>query len=168
MVEPKRGVADDDGRHDFDFLFGRWTVANRKLQKPLDPDSTDWVEFTATVETEPVLGGLGNIDRYLAPDFPGRPGYEGLALRLFDPEARVWRIWWASAASDGQLDTPVVGRRADGGIVCECDDVLDGQPLKVRYEWLEIASGAPRWEQSFSFDHGDTWQRNWIMLWHRE
>jgi hypothetical protein len=79
-----RPTDEADGRHDFDFLFGRWTVANRKLRTPLDPDSSDWCEFASYVDTQPVLGGLGNIDSYLAPDFPRRPGFEALALRLFD------------------------------------------------------------------------------------
>ncbi len=30
---------------DFDFLPGRWDVANRKLANPLDPGSTEWHEF---------------------------------------------------------------------------------------------------------------------------
>lgn len=157
-----------DGRHDFDFLFGRWTVANRKLQNPLDPASADWVEFDARVSTEAVLGGLGNLDRYRAHAFPGRPGFEALALRLFDPGARLWRIWWASTTGGGQLDTPVVGRFSNGCGTFICEDVLDGRPLKVRYEWTGTTTGSPRWEQSFSFDAGETWNPNWRMLWQRE
>jgi hypothetical protein len=166
--ERDRPADEPDGRHDFDFLFGRWTVANRKLRAPLDPDSGDWDEFASYVETQPVLGGLGNIDRYMAPEFPGRPGFEALALRLFDPGLASWRIWWASTATSGALDTPVLGRFEDDGRgVFECDDVLEGRPLSVRYAWSAVASRAPHWEQSFSFDGGASWHLNWTMVWRR-
>ncbi len=78
-------AAEQDGRHDFDFLFGNWEVSNRKLGSPLTPGSDDWVEFGSSVQTGPVLAGLGNVDRYNSAAFPGRPGWEALALRLFDP-----------------------------------------------------------------------------------
>ena len=40
-----------DGRRDFDFLFGRWKLANRKLEDPLADEPTPWHEFEATLET---------------------------------------------------------------------------------------------------------------------
>ncbi len=156
-----------DGRHDFDFLFGRWNVTNRKLGSPLMPGSDDWVEFGSSVETGPVLAGLGNVDRYRSATFPGRPGWEALALRLFDPEARTGRIWWASTAAAGELDTPVAGGFTGDHGLFECDDVLGGRPVKVRYEWSEVSSPEPRWQQAFSFDDGQSWQPNWTMVWRR-
>jgi hypothetical protein len=151
---------------DFDFLRGSWTVWSHRLQQPLDPGSRDWREFTIEVENRSVLGGLGNIDTYRSTEFPGRPEFEALALRLFDPQTAVWRIWWVSTSNPGQLDTPVVGRFADGHGVFECHDVLDGQAVQVRYEWL-VGDGSPRWRQAFSFDGGSTWHENWVMEWHR-
>jgi hypothetical protein len=163
--EPQR--VDTTGRHDFDFLFGRWTVHNHRMQNPLDPASTVWTEFVAYVDTQPVLGGLGNLDKYLAPAFPDQPGFEAVALRLFDDERCLWRIWWASTTSAGQLDMPVCGRFADGHGTFQRDEVLGGRAVAVRYEWF-LGSGPPRWMQSFSFDGGLTWERNWTMDWHRE
>jgi hypothetical protein len=152
-----------DGRGDFDFLFGRWEIANRRLDDPLNPAAAKWSEFPATSEAKPILGGLGNYDTYSAPTFPGRPGFHGFGLRLFDPDERVWRIWWASTSGRGQLDTPLVGRFQEGDGLFECDDVIAGRALRVRFVWTNITPSSARWEQSFSFDGGGSFQSNWVM-----
>src|SRR5687767_1511779 len=77
-----------DALQDFDFLFGTWRIHNRRLS-----DDGAWQEFDAYSEAYPILGKLGNVQTFNAPEFPGRAGYEGYALRLFDPDSRLWRIW---------------------------------------------------------------------------
>jgi hypothetical protein len=151
-----------DGRHDFDFLAGRWRIANRKLADPLRAEP-DWLEFDSVAESRPILGGLGNCDSYVAPEFPGRGLFHGFALRLFDPDERVWRIWWASSIGGGELDKPLVGRFADGVGHFECDDVVAGRRVKIGFVWSDITPRSARWEQSFSFDGGAVWVPNWIM-----
>ena len=145
---------------DFDFLPGRWRVANRKLADALDRGCEEWREFETTWETRAMLGGLGNVDRIRAAD-----GYEGFTLRLFDPGEDLWRIWWASTERPGRLDPPVTGRfDADGDARFECDDVIDGVPIRVRFDWTEVTPLSARWEQAFSFDAGATWKPNWVMM----
>jgi hypothetical protein len=53
----------------------------------------------SSVQTGPVLAGSGNVDRYRSDEFPGQPGWEALALRLYEPAARTWTIWWASRST---------------------------------------------------------------------
>jgi hypothetical protein len=149
--------------HDFDFLFGRWRIHNRRLDDPFG-DSESWAEFEAQSEAYPILGKLGNVQHFDAPEFPGRPGFQGYALRLLDPEERIWRIWWASTAGRGRLDAPVLGRFRDGVGQFDGKDVIDGREIGVRFFWTEITETTARWEQSFSFDGGKTFVPNWIML----
>jgi len=151
-----------DGRHDFDFLLGKRTGLNRKKVKPLVPRDAEWIEFEGRNDAVPIVGGLGNAETFEAPDFPGRPGFEGFTLRLFEPETGLWRIWWASSVGNGRLDEPVVGRFTDGVGIFECDDVVDGVALRVRYTWQRVAPDSSIWEQSFSFDDGSSWDVNWI------
>jgi hypothetical protein len=153
----------EDGRHDFDFLFGRRLIRNRKLVDTLDPDSTEWVEFEAVGEAQPILGGLGNVDTFSVPAMPptGDP-FEGFTLRLFDPQTGLWRIWWTSTRFPGELDHPVEGRFSGDRGEFLCDDVIGGRPVKVRYEWRVLSETANRWEQAFSYDGGESWRANWV------
>jgi len=73
-------------------------------------------------------------------------------------------IWWASSIGGGQLDEPVVGRFEDDGIGrFECDDILDGVHVRVRYVWTVVDEDTLEWEQFFSFDGRRTWDSNWRM-----
>ena len=45
----------NDGRHDFDFLFGAWQISNRKRVDMLVPGDDEWVEFGATSEARPIF-----------------------------------------------------------------------------------------------------------------
>ena len=153
----------DNGLHAFDFIYGRWRVHNRKLRDVTDPSGDEWVEFEASSEVFPVLDGIGHVDRMRVPaPLDGEP-FEGLTLRLFDPAAGTWSIWWSSTRAPGRLDPPVVGRfTADRGVF-ECEDVIGGRAVGVRFEWCYTDPLAPRWQQAFSYDSGRTWKLNWVM-----
>jgi hypothetical protein len=157
-----------DARGDFDFLFGRWRLHNRRLDHHMEEESADWVEFDASLEAEPILDGLGNIDRYSAPAVPGGQPLEGFTLRLLDPATGMWSIWWCSTTRPGHMDPPVVGRFRDGRGRFECDDVIGGRPVRVRYDWFPISATSARWEQAFSWDGGHVWKTNWIISLTRE
>lgn len=58
---------------------------------------------------------------------------------------------------------PVRGRFMDGVGLFYADDVLNGQPIRVRFTWTATPGAHPRWEQSFSNDGGASWETNWTM-----
>jgi hypothetical protein len=142
---------------DFQFLAGRWTSRQRRLVKVL-ADNDEWYEFDATSQCQMLLDGNCTFDVIRAPE----RDLEGITLRLYSPQEKVWRIWWATAKSGGHLDVPVVGR-FDGDVgIFECDDVWEGKSIRVRYRWTKTDPDHPRYEQSFSPDGGRTWETNWI------
>jgi hypothetical protein len=152
-------AAPSDGRRDFDFLIGHWTVVHRRLRRRLEGD-THWDAFGGRCEMRPLLGGLGNIDDNII-DLPGGTS-RGSALRLFDPARGLWSIWWMDSRTPG-LQPPVHGR-FDGGVGTFLgNDTLRGKPIRVRYIWSDIATSAATWTQAFSPDGGATWETNWIM-----
>lgn len=140
--------------NDFDFFHGHWRVLNRKIAD-IPGRGTEWVEFEAETEARPALGGGANIELLRAAD------WEGMTLRQYDPADDVWRIWWASSRAPGKLDPPLEGRFTDGHGVFLGDDVVGGHAVKVRFDWT--AGDEPVWEQQFSYDGGETWEKNWVM-----
>ncbi|SDX87436.1 hypothetical protein [Lysobacter enzymogenes] len=147
-----------DGRHDFDFYFGRWKVENRRLAKRL-AGSDDWIEFEATDECRPILAGLGSVDRYRT-DWNG--GIEGFALRLYRPHNRQWHVYWASDR-DGALEPALIGGFRDGIGVFEGQEAHEGRMLPSRAIWSDIRADSVRWEQALSPDGGRSWETNWVM-----
>jgi hypothetical protein len=145
-------------KHDFDFLFGSWTVHNRFLNGRLR-NSTEWSEFEARADAEPVLNGLGNMDRFSA--VRAGESIEGITLRLFNPSTGEWSIYWADTARPGTFLPPMIGR-FDGDVgQFFGDELVDGKRVLCRFLWTR--SSSPRWEQAFSDDGGKTWETNWIM-----
>jgi hypothetical protein len=149
-----------DGHRDFDFLFGSWTVFNRRLDRRL-VGSTTWLEFEATGEARQALGGIGNVDEFRA-TFPDGKLLVGMTVRIFDPSTRLWSLYWADSRS-GRLGPPVVGRFRNGVGEFLGEDVQDGTPVKVKFRWSDITPNSARWEQAMSADGGQTWEWNWEM-----
>jgi hypothetical protein len=142
---------------DFDFLFGRWDVRHRRLRER-GCGCSDWDELAGTAETRPLLGKLCNIEEHLIEG--GR--FSGVALRTFVPAISLWSIYWVSIR-DGALQPPVVGG-FDGALGrFEGDDLDGGRPIRVRFLWDRADADEPRWEQSFPYDAGRTWELNWTM-----
>jgi len=153
--------ADHDGRRDFDFFAGRWTVVHRRL-KLRGAGSDQWDEFPGTTECRLLMGGLCNADEN---DMPTR-GFQGLTFRTFDLERREWAIYWVNSTS-GVLQEPVFGRFEGGEGRFYGTDLDDGRPVQVVYLWKDITADSANWSQSFSYDGGRTWEVNWTMAFSR-
>jgi hypothetical protein len=161
-MEPPTPVP-TDGRHDFDFIFGVWDIANRKRRDSTDRTCEDWVEFATTSRTEPVLGGLSHLERiHAGGGTPGGP-WEGLTLRQYDPDDGRWRIWWASTRRPGHLDPPLTGGFTDGTGVFTGSDTLAGDPIELRFTWTNPEPGRARWTQELSWDRAGSWRLDWVM-----
>jgi hypothetical protein len=152
-----------DGRADFDFLMGTWTVRHRRLRTRLAGD-TQWDEFAGTMAALPILGGAGNVDDNLL-ELPGGT-YRAATIRAFDAATGRWSIWWLDGRHPG-LDAPVHGRFDKGVGTFFGDDMFEGQPIRVRFIWSEITPVSARWEQAFSADGGASWEINWVMAFRR-
>lgn len=154
----RTAVAAESTARDFDFWMGRWKGHNRHLRERL-AGCTEWDEFESKVIARSILGGTANEDVFLT-DFAG--GYVGMTFRFFDPETRLWSLYWADSRTPGPLEPPVVGR-FDGDVgIFEGPDTFQGRPIVVRYVWSRVTTPTPRWEQAFSEDGGETWEKNFV------
>lgn len=147
-----------DGQHDFDFEIGTWKTHVRRLAHPLT-GSTTWTEYDGTSVVRKILGGRANMVE-LTMDGPAGH-FEGLSLRLYNPQAQQWSLNFSNLAG-GTLGTPTVGEFRDGRGEFYDQETLDGRAILVRFVISEIRKDSCRFEQAFSADGGKTWEVNWI------
>ena len=146
--------------NDFDFLVGKWKVHNRKLAARLE-DCTEWVEFESELHMRKTLNGLGNVENYYA-EFNGKP-FEGMAIRLFNPETRLWKVYWVDSNGATMDTNPVTGSFENGVGKLYASDTFNNKPILVLYQWDATDAEHPKWSQAFSEDDGTTWEWNWEM-----
>jgi len=150
--------------HDFDYLAGKWVMFNLKLKTRLN-NCTEWTEFESRDENfGSSLNGLANTDLYRA-TFDDKP-FEGLTVRLFDPQTRLWSLYWVPS-NTGVLDPPVVGSFEGNVGTFFCKDVYQGTPVIVVFKWDKTDPENPIWAQAFSPDNGVTWEWNFANISHR-
>jgi hypothetical protein len=154
-----------DGRGDFDFLLGRWTVRNRRLKERLK-GCTDWEEFPSTCRARPILGGLGNMDEFTLERASGQ--VLAVTVRLYDPSSGEWSIYWAASTGRGRFDPPMVGRFDGPRGEFFSHEVFEGRHIFSRFIWTVEGPEACRWEQAYSADGGKSWETNWTMEFTRQ
>lgn len=156
----------NDPVRDFDFLYGHWHVAHRKLRSRLT-GCTDWEAFESTQQCWPLIGGICNTDESLRLDAAPDLVHIGATFRCFDIAQQRWSIYWVSPR-DGLLGLPPVIGGFDNGVgIFEADEMIGGQMVRVRFTWTVRSPNTAQWQQGFSLDQGATWEVNWTMAFTR-
>jgi hypothetical protein len=150
--------AERDGQHDFDPLFGSWKYELKRRTNPMTGSNT-WVDLAGTGACYKIWDGRAQLDTFEADGSTGH--IEGLTVRMYDPTAHEWRLYWANSRI-GILDPPQVGKFKDGHGDFYTQDTINGKTLLIRYDWTKLTTSAPHFEQAFSDDGGKTWEVNWI------
>lgn len=155
-----------DPARDFDFLFGHWRVAHRKLRSRLT-GCTDWDEFESIQLAWPLIGGICNADESFRIGATAGDGAIGATFRCLDRKTQLWSIYWVGAR-DGVLGVPPQVGRFDGAVgLFDADEVMGGRMVRVRFTWTVLSPTTASWEQGFSLDQGATWEINWTMAFTR-
>ena len=147
-----------DGQHDFDFEIGIWRTHLRRLLHPLT-GSTRWVEYEGTSVVRTVWSDRANLVELVAEGPAGH--FEGLNLRLYNPESHQWSLNFATSNS-GTLSQPTIGEFKNGRGEFFDQETLNGRAIFVRFVISDITPDSCRFEQAFSEDGGKTWEVNWI------
>ena len=147
-----------DGQHDFDFEIGTWKTHVKRLVRPLT-GSTTWVEYDGISVVRNVWHGKANLVELVMDGPAGH--FEGLSLRLYNPETHQWSLNFSNINS-GTLSQPTIGEFKNGRGEFYDQETLKGRAIFVRFVISDITPDACRFEQSFSDDGGKTWEANWI------
>ncbi len=145
---------------DFDYFVGTWSVHHKRLKERLR-NSTDWIQFEGTNRDSKMLNGTGhtNNNKFV---IEGK-AFEGVSLTLFNPQTRLWSIYWASS-TDGELSKNPVTGSFDGNIGrFYAKEIWDGKPILVLVQWDKSNPDRVIWSQAFSVDNGKSWEWNWVM-----
>lgn len=155
---------DCDGRDDFDFLVGTWKGYHRRLRERL-ANCQEWEEFEAHLTMKKILGGMGNFDEITM--HREERDMLGATLRLYNPDAQEWSIYWASDTGASDIFPPMIGKFENGVGKFYAYETHKGKHIYSRFIWTSQDDHHCRWEQAFSTDGGATWETNWTMAYVR-
>lgn len=145
-----------DGRTDFDFFIGDWTVSARRLRHGV------WESVRGATRVTRLLRGAGNVDddEFQLTD----QAYVGGMLRLFDAQADAW-FTYGLDRDRGVLQPPLSGRFDGTRGEFRGEEMRDGRRILVRHIYSH-PGGVPstcHWEQALSSDGGNAWETDWVI-----
>lgn len=147
-----------DGQHDFDSHIGTWKTHLKRLVHPLS-EADQWTEYEGVTTVRKVWEGRANLVELSAKGPAGH--FEGLSLRLYNPQSRQWSLNFASSRS-GTLAQPTIGGFIDGRGEFYNQEDFEGRAVLVRFVITPLDADTLRFEQAFSEDGGRTWEVNWV------
>lgn len=147
------------GEHDFDWEIGTWHTKLKRLLHPLS-GSHEWADYQGTTVVRKVWDGKANLVE-LEVDGPGGAHFEGLSLRLYNPDARQWTLNFANGKA-GVMTSPNTGEFKNGRGEFYQTDTLGPRAILVRFVISDITASSAHFEQAFSDDGGKSWEVNWI------
>jgi|SRR5579859_1974879 len=135
--------------YDLDFWLGQWDIS--------------WGEgLTATNSVERILDGA-----VIRETFDGRPGahFQGSSWSVYSPALGIWRQTWVdSQGSYWAFSGGMEGER----FILATDDVRDGQAIKLRMIFYNIAANRLDWDWERSDDGGANWTLQWRLHYERK
>ena len=147
-----------DGQHDFDSHIGTWKTHLKRLVHPLS-GSGEWAEYEGITTVRKVWDGRANLVELSADGPAGH--FEGLNLRLYNPQSHQWSLNFASSRG-GVLSQPTIGGFVDGRGEFYDQEDFEGRAVFVRFVITPLDADTIRFEQAFSDDGGKTWEINWV------
>lgn len=148
----------DAQAHGFDFAWGDWRTEISFLPDPF-ASSPHWIQIRGRVHVRKLWGGRANLEEIEAASANGP--FEGLTLRLYDPKAQQWNLYWANS-NDGILDAPMIGSFKDGRGAFYNQDTYAGRTAFVRNVYFDVKADSYSFEQALSIDGGKSWRTNFI------
>ncbi|MEO8515807.1 MAG: hypothetical protein ABI426_03640 [Flavobacterium sp.] len=158
MLDIKPSITSSE--NDFDFLQGKWKVHNRMLTSRLN-NSDEWIEFDSELHMKKMLKGFGNLENFYSEN--NCKPFEGMAIRLFNKETKLWKIYWIDSNGMTMDEKPVTGSFENKVGKFYTNDTFNEMPIVVLYQWDATNPEHPKWSQAFSNDNGKTWEWNWKM-----
>jgi hypothetical protein len=163
-TEKPNSPAFRDGQHDFDFAIGTWKTHISVLQQPLS-GSTASTKIEGTAVIRKVWDGRADLEEIEGESATGH--FEGMTLRLYNPQSHQWNLYWANG-KDGTLAQAMVGEFKDGRGVFYDQEFSNGRAILSRNIYFDITPNSYRFEQAFSDDGGQTWEINFTAALTRE
>lgn len=94
--------------------------------------------------------------------------FRGESLSVYDAKRKLWRQTWVDTDGDYWAfeggSTLVDDKSA---FVLETDDVVDGEAVKLRMVFFDIAEDGMNWRWESSKDTGNSWTLRWLIRYSR-
>jgi hypothetical protein len=143
------------GFDDLDFWVGEWTVRWT---------AADGREVQGSNRIRRTLDGCAIVE-----DFDASPGgpLKGMSVSAYDARRKVWKQTWVDNQAT-YLDFEG-GRVDEGGarLILARSTVVNGQPVRQRMVFRDVAADRLVWDWQRSRDDGATWETTWTLRYAR-